>query len=151
MQPRVEEEAALKTGCRCRRNDRGVVGLLCSSLRPFNLLCSLRLFISPLPCDFLLGFTYNVGSLSLCVSLSVSVSLSLSLSLCVSLSLFTISGNLRRWSHCAGAYFDIAGLIVCCLCQSLPLLQSCVYQQLRPRKSCFSKLLSSWPASKIEK
>ena len=87
MQPRVEEEAALKTGCRCRRNDRGVVGLLCSSLRPFNLLCSLRLFISPLPCDFLLGFTYNVGSLSLCVSLSLSLSLSLSPSLCVCLSL----------------------------------------------------------------
>ena len=86
---------------------------------------------------------------SLCVPCSVCVCVCASLSL--SLSLFTISDNLRRWSHCAGAYFDIAGLIACCLCQSLPLLQSCVYQQLWPRKSCFSKLLSSWPASKIEK
>ena len=150
MQPRVEEEAALKTGCRCRRNDRGVVGLLCFSLRPFNLLCSLRLFISPPPRDFI-NNTFWVLPTTSALSLCLSLSLPLSVSLSVSVSLFTISGNLRRWSHCAGAYFDIGGLIVCCLCQSLQLLQSCVYQQLRPRKSCFSKLLSSWPASKIEK
>ena len=99
MQPRVEEEAALKTGCRCRRNDRGVVGLLCSSLRPFNLLCSLRLFISPPPCDFInntfwvlpttsaLSLSVSLSlCVSLCVSLSLSLSLSLPLSLCLSLS-----------------------------------------------------------------